>query len=133
MCIRMKWNRGGRVVLHRPVRVHRWCRGGEGETHCHQPPSGSHIERPTSCKLKKKSLRIFTKTILTSTMLSQMVYVFSYGLLSTLHPQTMTKSDFQPSTIKSDNVGHTIVETAQFCPFGYFSKNQNLFILNQKI
>ena len=30
-----------------------------------------------------------------------------------LHPITITKSDFQSLTIKSDNIGHPTVETGQ--------------------
>jgi len=30
------------------------------------------------------------------------------------------KSDFQPSTTKSDNIGHPTVETGNFCPPGGF-------------
>ena len=30
------------------------------------------------------------------------------------------KSDFQPATIKPDNIGHLTVKTGQIWPFGWF-------------
>jgi hypothetical protein len=58
-------------------------------------------------------------------MPSQMIYVFLWFTILfrekfSLHPQTITKSDFQPSPIKSDNKDHPTVATGHVWPFGWF-------------
>ena len=67
-------------------------------------------------------------SLITSTPMGQSPYSLSafyaivfFFLRSPVYTlQLSQKSDFQPSTIKSDNIGHPTVKTGQICPLGWF-------------
>jgi hypothetical protein len=46
------------------------------------------------------------------------IYVF--GKIQVYTPPTKSKSDFQPLTMKPDNIGHPTVKTGQIWPWGGF-------------
>ena len=65
--------------------------------------------------------------------MSQSIKIFFKGKSPVYTLQLSQKSDFQPSTTKSDNIGHPTIEIGQIWPLGGFQGDFVFFFKKIKI